>query len=101
MMGVFQESGPFVVEDGQKMLHENAWSWNKQANMLYIEMPAGVGYSTCTKDCVYDDDTTAAENVVAFTNWMKKYTFFKSHNLFISGESYGGIYVPTFAKGVQ
>lgn len=76
MMGIFQEHGPWVVDDGQKTLHENPWSWNKKANILYVEMPAGVGYSHCTKDCSFDDDSTATENLAAITNWFSVYTYF-------------------------
>jgi len=47
MLGFAQEHGPFVIENGTTTFHENYWSWNKEANMLYIEAPAGVGYSYC------------------------------------------------------
>jgi hypothetical protein len=28
MMGIFQEHGPYVIEDGTDFLVENIWSWN-------------------------------------------------------------------------
>jgi cathepsin A (carboxypeptidase C) len=35
----------FQVEEDGKTLKENPFSWNKLANVLYMEAPAGVGYS--------------------------------------------------------
>ena len=103
MMGVFQEHGPFVVNDGTDYLIENSWSWNKEANMLYIEMPGGVGFSTCDEDageCVFTDEITSEDNIVALVNWFKKYEDFAKHDLFVSGESYAGVYVPYVSKGM-
>ena len=103
MMGVFQEHGPYVSNDGTDYLIENMWSWNNQANMLYIEMPGGVGFSTCDADggeCVFDDQKTADDNIIAIVNWFAKYKDFENHDLYVSGESYGGVYVPFAAKGM-
>jgi cathepsin A (carboxypeptidase C) len=103
MMGLFQEHGPYVVNDGTDYLVENIWSWNNQANVLYIEMPGGVGWSTCdsTKgECTFDDQKTADDNMVALQNWFKKFTAFQKNPLYISGESYGGVYVPYVAKEI-
>ena len=44
LLGFFQENGPLVVEDNGDM-SVNQYSWNSRANVLYIESPAGVGYS--------------------------------------------------------
>lgn len=65
--------------------------------MLYLEMPAGVGYSYTTDpdDNKFTDLSTAQENLMALTEWYTKFSAFKSNDLYISGESYAGIYVPT------
>lgn len=47
-------NGPQVKSDGAN-LEENPFSWNKIANVLYVESPAGVGYS-------YSDDKNYTTN---------------------------------------
>lgn len=47
MLGFLQEHGPYVMEDETTTFHKNDYSWNREANMLYIESPAGVGFSFC------------------------------------------------------
>lgn len=48
LLGLFQENGPWVVDDLTKSCGHNPYSWNHYANMLYIEAPAGVGFSTAS-----------------------------------------------------
>lgn len=45
MLGFFQENGPNVVDDDTETIYPNKYSWNSNANVLYFEMPAGVGFS--------------------------------------------------------
>jgi len=61
MLGFTQEHGPFVMDSGDDYFHENYYSWNKEANMLYIEAPAGVGYSRCDDDsqCAFTDENVS------------------------------------------
>lgn len=66
---------------------------------MYIEQPAGVGYSYCDftnhpQDCVFDDNEVARDNLEVILKWFDKYPEFKNNDLYIAGESYGGIYVP-------
>jgi carboxypeptidase C (cathepsin A) len=97
MLGFAQEHGPYVMNSGTNYWIENEFSWNNEANVLYIEAPAGVGFSYCkgVKECnSYSDDETAADNLTAVLEWFNLFPEFQSNPLFISGESYAGIYVP-------
>jgi carboxypeptidase C (cathepsin A) len=80
-------------------LLKNEFSWNKEASVLYIEQPAGVGYSYCDKvnhpeECVYDDNNVSEDNLKVVLEWFKKFPEYKPNELYIAGESYAGIYVP-------
>ena len=61
MLGFMQEHGPFVMNDNTTVFIENEYSWNTNASVLYIEQPAGVGFSYCNpsipEDCTFDDMT--------------------------------------------
>ncbi|CAN7999738.1 unnamed protein product [Ixodes hexagonus] len=88
----------------------NRYSWNKAillnmnsrmfrilqvANVLFLEAPAGVGFS-------YDesgryrtnDDQTADDNYLAVQDFFSKYPHLKKNDFYVAGESYTGIYVP-------
>lgn len=92
------------MESGETTFHENEYSWNNETNMLYIEMPAGVGYSYSTNPDEYHftDNSTAADNLKALLFFYAfKFPELQSNELWISGESYGGIYVPTLAYEIH
>ncbi|XP_055010735.1 cathepsin A-like isoform X2 [Boleophthalmus pectinirostris] len=98
MEGFLSENGPFHVNENGKTLYENPFSWNKIANVLYLESPAGVGYSY-SDDQKYatDDDQVAEDNYKALQSFFSKFPNFTTNEFFIIGESYGGIYVPTLS----
>jgi carboxypeptidase C (cathepsin A) len=105
MLAFAQEHGPFLQSNINETFTENKYSWNKFANMLYIEQPAGVGYSYCDfnnhpEDCQHNDNTIAKDNLAAILNWFEKFPEYKPNNLYISGESYGGIYVPYTSNAI-
>ncbi|KAK2981083.1 hypothetical protein RJ640_012038 [Escallonia rubra] len=96
--GAFVEHGPF--KPSGNVLVKNEYSWNKEANMLYLESPAGVGYSYSANKSFYDsvdDDMTARDNLVFLERWFDKFPEYKNRDFLITGESYAGHYVPQLA----
>ncbi|WAR12226.1 PPGB-like protein [Mya arenaria] len=66
--------------------------------MLYLEAPAGVGYSYSEdKNYTTSDDEVASDNYLALKSFFVKFPEYKSNPFYITGESYGGIYVPTLS----
>ncbi|KAK1355485.1 hypothetical protein POM88_048741 [Heracleum sosnowskyi] len=65
--GAMMELGPFRVNSDGKTLSQNRYVWNNKANMLFLELPAGVGfsYSNTTSDFV-TGDTKAAEDAYIY-----------------------------------
>ncbi|XP_071381273.1 lysosomal protective protein isoform X1 [Centroberyx affinis] len=99
--GFLSENGPFHVNDDGATLYENKFSWNKIANVLYLEAPAGVGYSySDDKQYKTNDDQVADDNYLALQSFFDKFPNFTRNEFFIFGESYGGIYAPTLSLRV-
>ncbi|KAK6232013.1 hypothetical protein SCA6_002086 [Theobroma cacao] len=97
--GAFCEHGPF--RPSADILLKNEYSWNKEANMLYLESPAGVGFSYSANKSFYtsvNDEMTARDNLAFLEKWLAKFPEYKNRDLFITGESYGGHYVPQLAE---
>ncbi|XP_028798150.1 serine carboxypeptidase-like 45 isoform X1 [Neltuma alba] len=99
LIGAFFEHGPFTVS--AKGIVKNKYSWNKVANMLYLESPAGVGFSYSVNKSIYasyNDEIIARDNLAFLQCWFAKFPKYKNRYLFITGESYGGHYVPQLAQ---
>lgn len=104
MLGLLTEHGPYVMENEGTAFHANDYSWNKEVNMLYIESPAGVGFSYYTEedDYNYTDAGVAQENMKALIYFLVfKFPELQTNDLYLSGESYAGIYVPTLAYAIN
>ncbi|KAF8390732.1 hypothetical protein HHK36_025259 [Tetracentron sinense] len=98
-VGAFSENGPF--RPSGEALVRNEYSWNREANMLYLETPIGVGFSYTTDTSSYvtvDDKITGMDNLVFLQNWFVKFPQYMNRDLFITGESYAGHYVPQLAE---
>uniref|UniRef100_A0A1I8A947 Carboxypeptidase n=1 Tax=Steinernema glaseri TaxID=37863 RepID=A0A1I8A947_9BILA len=98
---VVTEWGPFRVQPDGKTLDLNPHSWNKIANVLTLEAPAGVGFSyTDDGDVSTNDQQTAEENWEALRAFFEQFPQFKSNDFYVTGESYGGVYVPTLVDTI-
>ncbi|XP_061983018.1 serine carboxypeptidase-like 31 [Populus nigra] len=99
--GATQEIGPFIVDTNGHGLKYNPYSWNSEANMLFLESPVGVGfsYSNTTSDYnILGDEFTANDAYAFLHKWFLLFPSYRSRAFYIAGESYAGKYVPELAE---
>ncbi|PWZ03994.1 Serine carboxypeptidase-like 28 [Zea mays] len=99
--GAMVELGPFSVHSDNKTLYKKRHAWNRMANMLFIEIPAGVGYSysNTTSDYYNTGDQRTTDDAYTFLiTWLEKFPEYQDRDFFITGESYAGHYIPELAN---
>ena len=98
MIGLFQEHGPCRITNDSSGVTLNPYSWNTNANVLYIDQPVGVGFSHGTLNVGTSQE--AASDVWTFLQIFladSRFSNLSTRELAIWTESYGGHYGPTFA----
>uniref|UniRef100_A0A7E4UT38 Carboxypeptidase n=1 Tax=Panagrellus redivivus TaxID=6233 RepID=A0A7E4UT38_PANRE len=99
LQGILVEMGPYRVHDWGARVTENPYAWNRYANVIYLDAPAGVGYSMNTNsNFTFTDDQVAKDNAQALKYFFTKlFPEFLPNDFYIGGESYGGYYIPMLA----
>lgn len=99
-LALLSENGPCSVnKDGTGTL-PNPNSWNAKANVLWLDQPAGVGFS-------YGSQNDKDQEMIAEDAYYFLQTFFEAHpeysknELFLFGESYGGHYAPAISNRIM
>jgi serine carboxypeptidase-like clade 2 len=97
------ELGVFYVNPDGKTLHVNRYAWNQVANVLFLESPAGVGFSYSNTSSDYSengDRRTAKDAYVFLVKWFSRFPQYKFRDFYIAGESYAGYYIPELAATI-
>ncbi|ORY99015.1 Alpha/Beta hydrolase protein [Syncephalastrum racemosum] len=98
-LGLWMELGPCLVKEDGASTRFNPYSWNTEANLLFLEQPVNVGYSYGNTTVV--SSKAAGENVYAFFQlFFSEFTQFADNPFHISGESYAGHYLPAIASEI-
>jgi len=103
MFGLFAEMGPFGLSAELKLV-PNAESWNTDYGMLFIDNPVGAGFSYTTDQDGYCTDTKDCVARNLYSLLQQFYQVFPEQlqsKLFITGESYGGHYVPAIGAYIH
>ena len=81
---------------------QNPYSWNRKANVIYVDQPAGVGfsYSTYPNGLYTNDNQTAVDNYQFLQGWFNEFPEYSSNEFWLTGESYAGVYIPTLANQI-
>jgi len=97
--GFFTEQGPFRVLQDQT-LELNPHTWVNVANGIFVEQPAGVGFSYAENPAETGDSQAALDNYNFIRGWLELFTNYQNNDFYITSESYGGHYMPTLAKQI-
>lgn len=65
------------------------------ANLLYLESPAGVGFSKGNPSS--SDHNVTTDNLNALTYFFTRFPTYLKNDLYIAGTGYAGIYGPYLA----
>ncbi|KZS97808.1 peptidase S10, serine carboxypeptidase [Sistotremastrum niveocremeum HHB9708] len=103
-VGLLMELGPCSIDMDNFSPNGTVWNpygWNDNANIFFLDQPVGVGYSYADHGKIVGTTEEAARNVASFLEiWFEAFPQFAGRKLHLSGESYGGRYLPVFASEV-
>ncbi|KAL1605502.1 hypothetical protein SLS59_003304 [Nothophoma quercina] len=103
MIGMLQENGPCLINEYGNGTVYNEFGWSKNANVIYVDQPAGVGFSYIDEGIpIPGTSFTAAEDMHHFLQLFTSDVFpkLKGKEFHITGESYAGHYVPTLGAQI-
>ena len=119
MFGLTVELGPLILNEGSlatpeykktgiPTLYRNPHSWSKVGSLLMFDWAPPVGFSYCNDDpkgdgfaCGgWDDERFAVLAYAALSGWYDLFPERRANKLFLTGESYAGIYVPKLAQQI-
>lgn len=98
-LALLTENGPCSVNKDGKTTTVNPDSWTEAAHVLWLDQPAGVGFS-------YGEETDDKEAMVAedaywfFQGFLQTYPEYSKNPFYVIGESYAGHYVPAITKRI-
>ncbi|KAK7017662.1 carboxypeptidase [Favolaschia claudopus] len=100
-IGLLMELGPCRVVNADNGTVPLKDSWNSKANVFFVDQPIGVGFSYAEYGEHVSTTEEAAQDIAAFVAiFFSHFSKFQGRAFHMSGESYGGRYVPVFAAAV-
>lgn len=103
MFGLFCEMGPFRLTANLELLTRDS-TWNDKYSMIFIDNPVGAGFSYTGTGTGYCNNTRNDVAVNLYSLLEQFYGVFPellNVDLYVTGESYGGHYVPSIAHHIH
>lgn len=101
MIGLMQELGPCLINEHGNGTIYNKYGWSKNTNIIFVDQPAGVGFSYLDEGVpVPGTSFTAAEDMHHFLQLFTSDVFpdLKGRDFHITGESYAVSHNPAHAR---
>ncbi|CAF0818939.1 unnamed protein product [Adineta ricciae] len=102
LFALFTEIGPIYI-DANENIQLREITWNKNYHLLFIDNPVGTGYSFTSNDQGYarSQEDVARDLYSALTQFFQIYTDYANNPFYVTGESYGGKYVPSITYKIH
>ncbi|XP_019164423.1 PREDICTED: serine carboxypeptidase-like 10 isoform X2 [Ipomoea nil] len=101
-------AGPLLIEPVEyngslPRLLPFPYSWTKVASIIFLDLPAGTGFSyATTSESLQMDDLLASSNAYEFLQkWLIDYPEFLSNPFYVGGHSYEGTTVPIITEMIS
>ncbi|XP_076897859.1 serine carboxypeptidase-like 13 [Bidens hawaiensis] len=96
ILALLYETGPLTLNADNLTLTLNPYAWTQMANMIFLDAPAGAGFSYAeTIEGWTSSDTILSTLCVEFIRkFLKDHPKFLRNPLYTSGISYSGIVIP-------
>ncbi|XP_010461188.1 PREDICTED: serine carboxypeptidase-like 18 [Camelina sativa] len=102
------EIGPLTFKTegyngGLPSLVSTSYSWTKVASIIFLDQPAGAGFSYSTNPLAHKpSDTGEAKHAYEFLQkWLVENPEFVSNPLYVGGDSYAGMVVPAIVQHIS
>jgi len=88
--------------DDNEQITINEYSWNTNANLLFIDQPVGTGYSYTLNPDGYqrNEKSLSSDLYAAIKNFFDIHPVYSGLPLYVFGESYAGKYEPWLAHTI-
>jgi cathepsin A (carboxypeptidase C) len=98
-LALLTENGPCSVNDDGTSTEINPYSWTEAAHVLWLDQPAGVGFSY-GKENDYNEEMISEDAFYFLQTFLTAHPEYSESPLYVTGESYGGHYAPAIAHKV-
>ncbi|XP_035448410.2 venom serine carboxypeptidase [Spodoptera frugiperda] len=101
LYGLFTENGPIRVR--RNKFERRKYNWALSHHMIYIDNPVGTGFSFTNDSRGYcTDETQVGEQLYStLIQFFQLFPELQQNKFFVTGESYGGKYVPALAYTIH
>ncbi|KAI9141470.1 Alpha/Beta hydrolase protein, partial [Paraphysoderma sedebokerense] len=103
LIGLFSELDPYQILSNLT-LERRPISWNRRYHLLFIDQPVGTGFSYTGQKYMRgipaNEKAVAIDLLVFLKQFYSVFPELKTSELYVTGESYAGKYVPWFSSAI-
>ncbi|XP_071441643.1 venom serine carboxypeptidase-like [Hetaerina americana] len=102
LFGLFTENGPYFINDDDKTLSLNPYSWTMNHSVIFFDQPVGTGFSFTDSDDGYatGQDQVGRDMHTALVQFFTMFPEYQKNSFYITGESYAGKYIPAVGYSI-